>query len=45
MMHKLLHNMGPKSFNLFSYKSEKTNHQLRDISIATSAGQSHVQTA
>ena len=33
MMYKLLNKMGPKSLtNLFSYKSEKTNYHLRDIS-------------
>ena len=33
MMYKLLKKMGPKSLtNLFSYKSEKTNYHLRDIS-------------
>ena len=32
-MYKLLSKMGPKSLtNLFSYKSEKTNYHLRDIS-------------
>ena len=32
-MYKLLNKMGPKSHtNLFSYKSEKTNYHLRDIS-------------
>ena len=33
IMYKLLNKMGPKSLtNLFSYKSEKTNYHLRDIS-------------
>lgn len=33
MMYKVLNKMGPKSLtNLFSYKSEKTNYNLRDIS-------------
>ena len=33
MMYKVLHKMGPKSLtNLFSYKNEKTNYNLRDIS-------------
>ena len=33
MMYKLLNNMGPNSLtNLFSYKSELTNYNLRDIS-------------
>ena len=33
MMYKLLNKIGPKSLtNLFSYKSEKTNYHLRDIS-------------
>jgi hypothetical protein len=33
MMYKLLNNMGPKSLtNLFSFKSEKTNYHLRDVS-------------
>jgi hypothetical protein len=32
-MYKVLNRMGPKSLtNLFSYKSEKTNYNLRDIS-------------
>ena len=33
MMYKVLNKMGPKSLtNLFSYKCEKTNYNLRDIS-------------
>ena len=33
IMYKLLNKMGPKLLtNLFSYKSEKTNYHLRDIS-------------
>ena len=33
MMYKLLNKMGPKSLtNLFSFKSEKTNYHLRDVS-------------
>ena len=33
MMYKVLNKMGPKSLtNLFSYKCEKTNYHLRDIS-------------
>jgi hypothetical protein len=33
MMYKVLNKMGPKSLtNLFSYKSEKTNYNLREIS-------------
>ena len=33
MMYKVLNKKGPKSLtNLFSYKSEKTNYHLRDIS-------------
>ena len=33
MMYKVLNKTGPKSLtNLFSYKSEKTNYHLRDIS-------------
>ena len=33
MMYKLLNNVGPNSLtNLFSYKSELTNYNLRDIS-------------
>ena len=33
MMNKVLNKMGPKSLtNLFSYKCEKTNYHLRDIS-------------
>ena len=33
MMYKVLNGMGPKSLtNLFSYKYEKTNYNLRDIS-------------
>jgi hypothetical protein len=32
-MYKLLNKMGPKSLtNLFSFKSEKTNYHLRDVS-------------
>jgi hypothetical protein len=29
---KVLNKMGPKSLNIFSYKSEKTNYNLREIS-------------
>ena len=37
MMYKVLNKMGPKSLtNLFSYKSEKTNYNLREISIGLS---------
>ena len=33
MMYRVLNKTGPKSLtNLFSYKSKKTNHHLRDIS-------------
>jgi hypothetical protein len=33
MMYKLLNKMGPKSLtNLFSFKSQKTNYHLRDVS-------------
>jgi hypothetical protein len=36
MMYKVLNGMGPKSLtNLFSYKREKTNYNLRDISSGT----------
>ena len=37
MMYKLLNNMGPESItNLFTYKSEMTNYNLRNISSSLS---------
>ena len=37
MMYKLLNNMGPESLtNLFTYKSEMTNYNLRNISSSLS---------
>ena len=43
IMYKLLNKMGPKSLTkLFSYKSEKTNYHLRDIS-SVFAYQNHAQ--
>jgi hypothetical protein len=36
MMYKLLNNMGPQSLtNLFTYKSEMTSYNLRNVSIST----------
>ena len=42
MMYKVLNKMGPKSLtNLFSYKSEKTNYNLRKISSGLSLPNPH----
>ena len=42
MMYKVLNKMGPKSLtNLFSYKSEKTNYNLRKISCGLSLPNPH----